>query len=123
MVLISIMKYSAPELRTVLMARAGSQRENPLLEAKRLANIAHQLTLSDGSIKSLGREANAVIDEKADAVAMVEVKCNYCTKKGHKEEECRKKKRDSEGKKPKKNDKGKKSKNKEKKAKNWTLCV
>ncbi len=54
---------------------------------------------------------------------MIEEKCNYCTKKGHKEEECRKKKRDSDGKKPKKNDKGKKSQNEEKKAKNWTLCV
>jgi hypothetical protein len=53
MVLISIMKYAAPELRTVLMARAGSPRENPLLEAARLANIAQQLTLSDRSIRSL----------------------------------------------------------------------
>jgi len=123
MVLTSIMKYAAPELRTVLMARAGSHQGNPLLEAERLANIAQQLTLSDRSTKTLGRETNMVSDEKGDTVASVEVKCNYCGKKGHKEVECRKKKRDNEARKPKRHDNDRKSKSEEKKAKNWSLCV
>jgi hypothetical protein len=77
-----------------------------------LTNIAQELTLSDRPTKGLGRETNAVGEDKPETVAVIEVKCNYCSKKGHKEEECRKKKRECEDKKSKKNDKDRKPKNK-----------
>jgi hypothetical protein len=105
------------------MVCAGLHNGSPLLEAERLANIAQQLTLNDRPTKNLGRQANVVSDEKVDTVAAVETKCNYCANKGHKEEECRKKKRDNEGKKSKRNDKDKKTKSEDKKSKNRTLCV
>jgi hypothetical protein len=88
-------------------------------QAERLANFAQAMTLDERPSRTLGREVNAMDSPTA---ASVDITCNYCKKKGHLTEECRKTNRDGETKK-KIGFKGRKRDEVEKKKKNWTLIV
>jgi hypothetical protein len=60
LVLKSIVKYAAPDMRQMLMARADLEANDWLLQAERLANFAQSVTLDEGTSRTLGREVNAM---------------------------------------------------------------
>jgi hypothetical protein len=44
-VLDGIVKYAAPELKPTLQAKANMETTTPLLEAEKMANFAHSMTM------------------------------------------------------------------------------
>jgi hypothetical protein len=80
LVLESIVKYAAPDMRQMLLARADLESNDWLLQAERLANFAQAMTLDERPSRALGREVNAM---DSPTVTSVDITCSYCKKKGH----------------------------------------
>jgi hypothetical protein len=60
LVLESIVKYAAPDMRQMLMTRADLESNDWLLQAELLANFAQAMTLDERPSRTLGRDLNAM---------------------------------------------------------------
>jgi hypothetical protein len=88
LVLDSVVKYSCPELRDVLLARFNPYRADHLRQAEELTHFAQAVWCERKPVKTLGREvkeANAVTSSPKRP------ECSYCHKRGHEADACWKK--------------------------------
>jgi hypothetical protein len=90
----SIVKYSCPELRDVLLGRYDPYRPDYLCQAEEMAHFAQAVWGDRKPPKALGKEVvNSAEHKKGTWSGKSEKSCTHCRRRGHDVSECRKKKK------------------------------